>query len=291
MAGNSIDVLRHTRPEWVPWLAVVDEAIRDIDAPHWSSAAPATGPLSGTPAPLLAGAVIALDGGAVRDLCQRMLHRASRCGTPAMATLHAVRQADLDYGRLLRASIAQDGRSIAAAAQEHDVDADALHAVVALLCIPFLQGWRRAWSSRISPGWTEGHCPVCAAWPAFAEIRGIDRQRYLRCGRCGAEWHGEVLRCSFCRNLDHEQMTTLVPDQQGTRGVIEACRRCRSYVKAFTKLQGTPPVAVMLEDLASVDLDIAALAQGYARPAGAACEFDVAVELKDAGRRFFAWNT
>ena len=30
MAGNHIDVLRQTRPEWMPWLAVVDERERPL---------------------------------------------------------------------------------------------------------------------------------------------------------------------------------------------------------------------------------------------------------------------
>lgn len=291
MAGNHIDVLRQTRPEWMPWLAVVDEAVRGIGDTSWESTMPATPPPRDGALPLLAGVTFAVDGRAVRDLLERLIHHASRCGTPQMSGLGSVLRGDADHGGLFRASVVQDSRAIARMAQASDVDADALHAVISLLGVPFVQACRRQWASSISPGWTEGHCPVCASWPAFAEVRGIDRQRYLRCGRCGAEWHGEVLRCSFCRNDDHEQMTSLVPDQQHARGVIDACRRCRSYVKAFTKLQGTPPAAVMLEDLASVDLDIAALEHGYARPAGAACEFDVSLAVKPSPRRFFVWNS
>lgn len=291
MAGNHIDLLRQARPEWMPWLAVVDETVRSIGAAPWESAIPAPPPPQTGGRPLLAGVALAVDGGAVRDLLERLIQRASRCGTPAMAGLGAVLRGDVDHGQLYRASIVQDSRVISDIAQASRVDADALHAVVALLGIPVLQACRRQWASSISPGWSEGHCPVCASRPAFAEVRGIDRHRYLRCGRCGAEWHGEVLRCSFCRNDDHEQMITLIPERQGIRGVIEACRRCRSYVKAFTKLQGTPPAAVILEDLASVDFDIAALEHGYARPEGAACGFDVLVELRPSGRRLFAWNS
>jgi FdhE protein len=289
--GNNIDVLRRTRPEWVPWLAVVDEAVRGIGGSPWESAVPPTPPPRDGTLPLLAGGTFAVDGSAVRDLLERLIHQASRCGTPNMTGLSSVLRADIDQGRLFHASVVQDSRAIAGMAQSSDVDVDALHAVVALLGIPFVQACRRQWASSISPGWIEGHCPVCASWPAFAEIRGIDRQRYSRCGRCGAEWHSEVLRCAFCRNDDHEQLTTLVPDQQRTRGVIDACRRCRTYVKAFTTLQGTPPAAVMLEDLASVDLDIAALEHGYARPEGAACEFEVSVTWKATPRRFFVWNS
>lgn len=290
MASNHVEVLRRTRPEWMPWLAVVDEAVRGIGGPRWEAAVPAPPPVIAGPGPLLDGVSITPDPAAVRGLLERLIDLASRCGTPQMARLNTMLRGDLDHGGLLRAAIVQDSRGIARVAHTHDVDGDALHAVLALLCVPLVQACRRQWASSISPGWSEGHCPVCASWPAFAEVRGIDRQRYLRCGRCGAEWHGEVLRCSYCRNVDHEQMTTLVPEQQAMRGVVEACRRCRSYVKAFTKLQGTPPAAVMLEDLATVDLDIAALDQGFVRPAGAARAFDVTVEMRPSGRGLFTWR-
>jgi hypothetical protein len=72
--------------------------------------------------------------------------------------------------------------------------------------------------------------------------------------------------------------------------VIEACTRCRGYVKAFTRLQGCPPAAVLLEDLASADLDVAAFAQGFSRPPGAGYPLEVAVTDRTAARRFFAWN-
>jgi hypothetical protein len=49
----------------------------------------------------------------------------------------------------------------------------------------------------------------------------------------------------------------------------------------------------MLDDLASVDLDVAAVALGYARPPGAGYALDVTVvNTGDTGalRRLFAWN-
>jgi FdhE protein len=288
VTGNSVDVLKRRHPEWVPWLAVVDEALLGISSGDWNAAVP-TRPANAGAACLLAGASITLDERLARGLLDRLIGCASRCG-PALSGLGRFERGEATLAALFRASVVQDSRTMAGLAETGGVDADALQAIAALLPVPFLQACRREWSSAISPGSTGGHCPVCAAWPAYAEIRGIDRSRYLRCGRCGAEWHGQVLLCAYCRNDDHDQMTTLVPDQQGARGVIDACRRCRSYVKAFTRLQGTPPAAVALEDLASVDLDIAALEQGYARPEGAAREFDVTVTVKPAARRMLSWN-
>ena len=48
---------------------------------------------------------------------------------------------------------------------------------------------------------------------------------------------------------------------------IEACTRCGRYLKTLTVLQGAAPADVLLEDLATVELDIAALAREYRRPA------------------------
>jgi hypothetical protein len=47
----------------------------------------------------------------------------------------------------------------------------------------------------------------------------------------------------------------------------------------------------MLEDLASVELDVAALEQGYARPAGAGYALGARVADKAETRRFFAWKS
>jgi FdhE protein len=131
---------------------------------------------------------------------------------------------------------------------------------------------------------------VCGAWPAFAEVRGIERSRHYRCGRCGGEWHARALYCPFCSMHDHTELVSLLPDKDGTNATIEACRRCLGYVKTFTRLQGCAPAAVMIEDLASVNLDIAALDQGYLRPQGAAHRLDVALSDAATKRRFFAWS-
>ena len=54
---------------------------------------------------------------------------------------------------------------------------------------------------------------------------------------------------------DHEELIALVPEKSGLNAVIEACKRCLGYVKTFTTLQGSPPATVMVDDLASVDLE------------------------------------
>jgi FdhE protein len=87
---------------------------------------------------------------------------------------------------------------------------------------------------------------------------------------------------------DHDELVSLVPEKSGTNAVIDACQRCLGYVKTFTTLQGCPPGAVMLEDLASVDLDVAAIEHGFARSPGPGHALAITVTEKDTRRGFFA---
>jgi FdhE protein len=196
--------------------------------------------------------------------------------------------AELDILTLFKMSVCQDTDRIGETAAFVGADSEAFQAVVALLPVPFLQACNRRWASSISESWMEGYCPVCGAWPAFAEVRGIERSRYFRCGRCGGEWQAQCLFCPYCGMTDHNELVSLVPEKSGAAGVIDACKRCLGYAKTFTTLQGSQPAKVLLDDLASAHLDVAALEQGYKRPQGAGYSLDVTVtDNGKAWRRFF----
>jgi FdhE protein len=285
-AGTDLNVLKRQRPEWVPWLAVVEEVLREARTSEWDAAVPAS-PASfdaheaksahPPTIPLLAGATLTVQTSSVRRLLKRLIRTASLGGTPKLATLDSMSHTDSDLLTLFKASLCQDTDRVKELAAARGADADAFQAVVALVAVPFLQTCGSRWRSSISGSWTEPYCPVCGSWPAFAEERGIDRSRFYRCGRCGGEWHAQPLACPYCRLSDHELLVSLVPEAGRSRGVIEACTGCLGYVKTFTRLQGCPPAAVVLDDLASVDLDVAAVTQGYSRPPGAGYPLHVSV--------------
>jgi len=286
----ALNGLRRERPEWEPWLAVVDEILREAGSPAWEAAVPAA-PAQGTAVPLLAGATFSVDAALVHRLFKRLVRTASRAGTPKMSSLKAALDADLEWAQLFAASLCRDSEIAAVSG----ADAEALHAVIALLPVPFLHACNRRWASSISAGWVEGYCPVCGSLPAFAEVRGIERKRYFRCGRCGGEWHARALYCPYCAMGDHDELVALVPEQSGSNAVgsnalIDACQRCLGYVKTFTRLQGCSPGAVMLEDLASVDLDLAAIERGFRRPPGPGFALGITVTEKGARRGFLAWK-
>jgi FdhE protein len=276
--------LRRERPEWEPWLVVVDEALRELGNPAWEAAVPDAA-VQEPAVPLLAGTTLTLDGGLVSRLLDRLFRTASRIGTEKMSTLKAAPRADVAWEPIFTAALCQDGDQINKIAAASSADPEAFHAVVALLPVPFLHACNRRW--KISPGWVEGYCPVCGSFPAFAEVRGIERNSYFRCGRCGSEWHARALYCPYCSMTDHDVLISLVPEKAGSNAVIAACQRCLGYVKTFTKLQGCAPEAVLLEDLSSVDLDVAAIENGFARPQGPGFALGTTVTNKGAKPGFF----
>ena len=217
----ALNALRSERPEWEPWLVVVDEILREAGSSVWEAAVPDPAPAQRTSDPLLAGATLTLDAVLVRRLFERLIRTASRAGTPKMSSLKAALNADLEWAPLFAASLCQDSERIDEIAAVSGADTEALHGVIALLPVPFLHACNRRWASSVSVSWVEGYCPVCGSLPAFAEVRGIERNRYFRCGRCGGEWHARALYCPYCAMSDHDELVALVPEKAGSNAVIE----------------------------------------------------------------------
>jgi FdhE protein len=273
-SASLLDALRRRRPEWAAWLDVLEEVEREIRSSRWDATVPGDAPERESSTPLLAGAYVPFDAAIARQFMDRLVGRASRVGTAAMATVERALGAGADLETIFIASVCQKPEELETIASSAGANVAAVQAVAALLCVPFLHACNQRWSSS-NRVWTEGYCAVCGSWPAFAEVRGIDRSRYLRCGRCGGEWHARILHCAYCRTTNHDDLVTLTPRSATAAGVVEACTGCGGYVKAFTRLQGCAPAAVMLEDLGSIDLDVAAIEHGYARRAAPGYALDL----------------
>jgi FdhE protein len=268
--------LQRQHPEWAPWLAVVQEILRETNNPQWDAVVPDPA-TQRDKTPLLAGASLTLEQDSVRRLLKVLVDAACRSGTPEMASLEPALRVELDVLGVFQAALRQDGDYLKKTAAGVGAEPEAFQAVAALIAVPFLQACNRRWKLATAESWLEGYCPVCGTWPAFTEVRGIERNRYFRCGRCGGEWRAHCLFCAFCGMNDHEQLVSLVPEKSGPSRTIEACKRCLGYVKTFTTLEGSAPAKVILDDLASVDLDVAACTQGYKRPQGTGYALDVTI--------------
>lgn len=288
---SGIQDLRRQYPEWKPWLGVVEAVLAEATDRRWESCVPTRTVAQSQRTPLLSGLTFELQMGHVQRWTQRLIQTACQSGAPKMSNLGPARHARFDIAGFFEAALCHDVERLSRTAEELGLDGEALQSVAALVAVPFLQACSHRWATDISESWVEGYCPVCAAWPAFAEVRGIERSRYFRCGRCGSAWEVHCLFCPYCGMTDHRELESLIPEQSATRSV-EACKRCLGYVKSFITLQGSPPAKVLLDDLASVELDIAALEQNYRRPEGLGYSLKVSLVATDVTlkEKFLFWR-
>lgn len=258
---SRIQTIAAKSPEFAPFLALVAIALEEAGAPLWSTLV-SDGSLRTTAdptplAPLLDDAEIAVPESAARRLVAQLLEAASHKA--------AARSPKLDPLALIEAAIHHDAIRVAAIADELGMDPAALGPIAQLAAMPLLLACSRALTPRIAPGFAEGYCPICGGFPTIAEVRGLERRRRLRCGRCGGDVGFEALACVFCGQRDHLRLTALVPESGGEARKVEACEDCHGYLKMLASLTAWPAEAVLLEDLGSVDLDLAAHKRGYTR--------------------------
>jgi FdhE protein len=133
--------------------------------------------------------------------------------------------------------------------------------VLALALRPFLSRCAEVLQQREELGlWTHPHCGLCGGEPDFAVITpAADRQ--LICGRCTLRWKFEPLTCPYCRNSDRARVTSFATTDG--RYLVYACDVCKRYLKAYDGRRSTRQVMPMVDAVATLPLDAAAMQRGY----------------------------
>ena len=135
-----------------------------------------------------------------------------------------------------------------------------LDQVLAIAMRPFLSRCAEVLQRVDLSAWTHGFCPLCGGEPDFSVITPA-AERHLLCGRCGLRWKFEALTCPFCRNSDRSRITSFAtPDGQYR---VYACDVCRRYLKAYDGRRATRPVLHVVDTIATLPLDAAAMQRGY----------------------------
>ena len=136
-----------------------------------------------------------------------------------------------------------------------------LELVVQLAMRPFLTRASDAIMARTDfATWQKGSCPLCAGEPDLAVITAA-ADRLLICGRCAARWRFEPLTCPFCLNADRGRITSFASRDGQYR--LYACVACERYLKAYDARRATRPVMPVVESVATLPLDAAAIQKGF----------------------------
>lgn len=178
----------------------------------------------------------------------------------------AIDGAGIDVGALLSHAIADDHDSIESIARDIGLDPDLLRALARSALKPALAAWRRQLAPHAEGiQWEKGSCYLCGAVATLGELRENGQVLHLRCGQCGADWRFRRLRCMYCGNEDHRTLSCLYSEDQREKMRVEACDRCRGYLKVIASFSPVSPEMLPVEDLATMHLDYIAAGRRYDR--------------------------
>jgi len=185
-------------------------------------------------------------------------------------------QEQIHVGSLLAASLGRQQEAIRTKAHHLGVAPDLLWLVAELAAGPVanrlqqkllaeLHGKHEALHLPIWD-WSRGFCAACGSWPTFREII-LDQQEdsLLRCSFCGAAWANILAKCIYCDTAGASPIKAASDPEQSLQH-LELCRQCGGYLKCINVKNTTPFELLPIEDLATFQLDLGAVKQGYNRP-------------------------
>ena len=108
--------------------------------------------------------------------------------------------------------------------------------------------------------WTRAYCALCGGEPDFSVITPA-AERHLLCSRCTLQWKFEPLTCPYCLNNDRRTITSFATTDGQYR--VYACDVCRRYLKAYDGRRTKHPVMPLVDSVATLPLDAAAMQRGY----------------------------
>jgi FdhE protein len=254
-------------PETAPWLRLLRIALQAADDPAWRSAEIGLADARPEDAPVLHCARVRVSQGAAEWLRDRLLESPTSASSARSLSACA----------LVAAGLGADHAELDRWARETGVDEGALATAAHFASLPVLLRAGAVAAERIPSPWTHGYCPVCAAWPTLVELRGLERRRVLRCGRCATGWERDVLHCPFCGERDHRRQGALVPEGEAELLRLETCDTCLGYIKAVTTLRPRPAWALPLDDLRTLELELLAVERGFRRPEATGWPLEVVV--------------
>lgn len=288
-ALTQLSQLAEQQPELAE-LAAINAALLRVTFAERTLAALPTPQLQLTPAraavkleagvPLLRGEALALDAAwlrtQLRALCDALIQIVQTMPvTAATAAQRAAAQAindalkrdALDLHALSQDVFNGDPHQVAERAAQLDLDAGLTATLLRWTLLPLLEPLAQQLKPlREGLSWQQGYCPTCGAWPLLAEQRGIEQQRFLRCGLCASDWPVERILCPFCRSRTPGDIAYFYDEQHEAAQRAITCERCHGYYKSVATLTPLSTAALSVTDLATLHLDLVALERSYAPP-------------------------
>jgi FdhE protein len=268
-----LDRLGAERPGLLPLARWLAEMLPDLAEAPASLAAPTIEPERAAAKlesgiPLLRGERLSVDWSAFqrrwRRGCAALQAQDSTADTAmAQGLADAVRDGRLDPAEMVAAVVAGRPESVRERAEQLGLDPAVACTLLRFTLCPLFTAMEASLAPlRTRVVWERGYCPTCGSWPLLGEFRGLDQSRFLRCGLCAAGWEVPRLWCPFCDNRDHERLGFLFSEGEESKYRVSTCDACHGYVKMVSSLMALSPLQMLVADVATVHLDLAAAERG-----------------------------
>jgi FdhE protein len=219
----------------------------------------------GAGVPLLRDAALSLDEPSLHRRWQAVCAALNQADAEALSL--AVAQQTLKPAALVAEVLAGNHEAVATQADALGLNAALAATVLRLATLPALIKVTEP-CQKLRPGaaWEHGYCPHCGSWPLLGEARGLEQDRHLRCGLCAASWPVGRISCPFCGNRDHRSLGYVHLEGEEDRYRAGACDLCHGYVKWVSTMFALAEPQLLVADLATLHLDLAAAERGYFVP-------------------------
>jgi FdhE protein len=175
----------------------------------------------------------------------------------------AIKNKEIDLKKLLKRGVKE--QEIEQVAEESELDTIVLSFLIQSSNKPSIEAGVKQLCSKLQlEPWLKGYCPVCGSLPFLSLLKEEVGKRYLLCSYCSYQWRIDRLFCPFCNNKEQGSLHYFHGEEEETCR-IDLCHQCHQYIKTIDLRQGGESDP-LLEDLATLHLDILAVQKGYKRP-------------------------
>jgi FdhE protein len=204
-------------------------------------------------------------GAVFQSLCEVTKKQNETLRTGVQKIVEAMRDKKIDITQILEEMAGDDPTYTSDVCRSLNLDRDILVFLGRASVQPLVQEAALVLGEGIDfEGWAKGICPICGSLPILSELTGEEGRRMLICSLCGCDWNVSRLACPFCgaeKNEGHPYLFV-----EGDRDVrIDVCEECKRYIKTLDTRKVERAVFPLLEDVATLHLDMLAQEKGYKR--------------------------
>lgn len=183
----------------------------------------------------------------------------------------AIRSKELDMEDIFKRYIEGDSSTISSLCEKIGVNGGLFRMIVENSLKPFFEAYAQKIKGLVEQDrWVNNICPVCGSEPVIGMMKdfpekGMEGGRFLVCSLCGFDWWYKRLACPYCGIEKGEKVRHFTTPSEGKAFRVEVCDECKRYIKTIdTKIYGNE-IVPLIEDIATLHLDIIAEKEGYKR--------------------------